>query len=239
MLLEIIKRFPSRSLSAQLAGCSAFLYVTFHAVASGGAAGAFYPAPGNYALHRIQKAGSGWVLEDSDWWPHRLSGYLDDSITLFSFFYSTCNAPEGCPVAWSAFESVHAAVQKDPQLRGRVRLVFLSLDPRVDTPERLSLFADSRRGTRAIAPWHFLTTWSDDYLKPILEGMGQDAGRALDDQGRPTSVINHMIKVYLIDRDRWIREVYTTAYLQPDVVLNDIKTLVMEEDASSRMPSTK
>ncbi|MFA5902048.1 MAG: SCO family protein [Hyphomicrobium sp.] len=220
-------RVPSRVFAAQLAGCSALLVIGLASVASG-AAGVSYPAPGSYTLDKIQKAGSGWVLEDNAWVPKRASSYLTGSITLFSFFYSTCNLPEGCPVAWSAFETVYADVQKDPKLQGRVRLVFLSLDPKVDTPELLSVFAENRRETRKIAPWHFLTTWSDAYLKPILEGMGQSISRGVDDAGQP--VINHMIKVYLIDREGSVREIYTTAFLDPQVVLNDIMTLVMEED---------
>lgn len=225
------RRLPSRVFAAQLAGCSALLAIGFTSMASG-AAGVSYPAPGSYTLHKIQKAGSGWVLEDNAWLPRRASSYFNDKITLFSFFYSTCNLAEGCPVAWSVFESVHAEVLKDTKLKGRVRLVFLSLDPRVDTPELLSIFAENRRATREAAPWHFLTTWSDAYLKPILDGMGQSISRDVDAAGQP--VINHMIKAYLIDHDGWVREIYTTAFLVPEVVLNDITTLVIEEDASRR-----
>jgi protein SCO1/2 len=208
------------------------LSVVFHALGATGvsAAGTLYPKPGTYELHKIQHAGSGWVLEGSAWIPRRFSSYVNGTITLFSFFYSTCSAEGGCPVAWSAFESVHQVVQKDPELRGRVRLVFLSLDPKVDTPDRLGIFSASRRETQDIAPWHFLTTWSEAYLKEILDTMGQDASRELDEEGRPTGEINHMIKVYLIDKNGWVREIYTTAFLDPDVVVNDIKTLLREDE---------
>jgi len=227
------KKIPSRALVAQLAGCSALLAIVLASMVSG-AAGASYPAPGTYKLHKIEEAASGWVLENSTWMPRRLSSYLKGQITLFSFFYSTCTDPAGCPVAWSAFEDVYQRVQSDPSLRGRVRLVFLSLDPRVDTPERLSVFADNRRATQKTVPWNFLTTWSESYLEPILKGMGQSAGREVDEAGMPTAVINHMLKVYLVDEEGWVREIYTTAFLQPDVLMNDIRTLVMEEDKSKQ-----
>jgi protein SCO1/2 len=221
-----------RTCCALLAGCILTLSTALHAfgATSAGVAGSLYPAPGTYTLHKIQHTGSGWVLEESAWYPRRFSSYVNGSITLFSFFYSTCNLAGGCPVAWSAFESVHQIVQEDPELKGRVRLVFLSLDPKVDTPDRLQIFAASRRETQKVAPWHFLTTWSDAYLKAILDTIGQDASRELDEEGRPTGEINHMIKVYLIDKDGWVREIYTTAFLDPEVIVNDIKTLIREEE---------
>jgi len=36
-----------------------------------------------------------------------------------------------------------------------------------------------------------------------------------------------MLKVFLIDTRGVVREIYSLAYLQPDVMLNDIRTLVM------------
>jgi hypothetical protein len=38
-----------------------------------------------------------------------------------------------------------------------------------------------------------------------------------------------MLKMFLIDRTGMIREIYTLAYLQPEVILNDIRTLYLEE----------
>jgi hypothetical protein len=64
--------------------------------------------------------------------------------------------------------------------------------------------------------------------------MGQSAARERDDYGRPTEVINHMIKVHLIDEESWIREIYSTNFLDATVVLNDIRTLMME---SKSVPS--
>lgn len=225
--------FTSRR--ALLAGCTMMLCVALHALGatSVGAAGDLYPKPGTYKLYKIQKPSSGWVLDGNAWLPHRFSSYVTGEITLFSFFYSTCNTVGGCPVAWSAFETIYQDVQKDPELHGRVRLVFLSLDPKVDTPDRLEIFAAPRRETESVVPWYFLTTWSEAYLKTILDSMGQDAARELDEGGKATDVINHMIKVYLFDKDGWVREIYTTAFLDPEVVMNDIKTLIQGEDGAN------
>jgi cytochrome oxidase Cu insertion factor (SCO1/SenC/PrrC family) len=190
-----------------------------------GVADAFYPKAGTYNLYRIQRSPTGLVIDDSVWKPRLLSNYTTGKITLFSFFYATCRDPLGCPAAWSAFQDVHDAIEKDPNLHNKVRLVFLSLDPKTDTPELLSFYHS--KSTKE-APWYFLTTWSESFLKPILSGMGVAATKEIDENGRTTGLINHMLKVFLIDKDGWVREIYTTSFLNSDVVLNDIRTLMME-----------
>lgn len=188
-------------------------------------ADASYPKAGTYKLYRIQPSASGLVIENSSWQPRLLSSYLTGQITLFSFFYGTCRDPLGCPAAWAAFDAVHSEIEKDPQLHGKVRLVFLSLDPKTDTPELLSFYHGKSTNE---APWNFLTTWSDFFLKPILKNMGVSVAKQRDENGRATGVINHMLKVFLIDKDGWVREIYTTSFLNPEVVMNDIRTLTME-----------
>lgn len=184
-----------------------------------------YPKAGTYKLYRIQPATSGIVLEDSVWKPRLLSSYVKGQITLFSFFYGVCRDPLGCPAVWSGYEDVRSALAKEPGLHGKVNLVLLSLDPQVDTPELLSFY---RSKSSKEVPWHFLTTWSEYFLKPIIHNMGVHAARVVDDNGKKTDVINHMVKVFLIDKDGWVREIYTTSFLSPEAVMNDIRTLAME-----------
>ena len=193
-----------------------------------GATGSPYPAPGTYKLDRIKRAADGWVIENNVWVPRRLSSFTSGKITLFSFFYGTCRDPQGCPALWSAFESIQSELVKDKELSGRVRLVFLSLDPAVDTPDLLSVY--KAKSTPEV-PWHFLTTWSNWFLRPIMRSMDLTATYAVDKNGKHTGDIYHMIRVYLIDRGSWIREIYATGFFNTDVVLNDIKTLLMEENS--------
>jgi cytochrome oxidase Cu insertion factor (SCO1/SenC/PrrC family) len=80
------------------------------------------------------------------------------------------------------------------------------------------------------APWHFLTTWKESFLAPILNGMYVPAQREFDDQGQETDVITHLLKVFLIDKEGWVREIYTTSFLNPDVIMEDIGTLLLEEE---------
>jgi hypothetical protein len=43
-----------------------------------------------------------------------------------------------------------------------------------------------------------------------------------------------MLKVFLIDRDGWVREIYTNSFLVPQVIENDVETLLLERGAKRR-----
>lgn len=189
-----------------------------------------FPAPGSYALARIFKAPDSWVLEHSPWLPLSLSSFTSGKVTLLSFFYSTCRDPTGCPAIWSTFETIHDVIKKKRELNGKVRLVLVSLDPGSDTPYRLEIFSKARKDTQNIAPWHFLTTWSDWFLSRILEEFGQSAGRDMDGDGNRLATISHQVKFYLIDKNSWVREIYTSNFITPEVVENDVRTLLMEAE---------
>jgi protein SCO1 len=120
-------------------------------VAAQTGAGLALPAPGSYRLDHIQRVPFGIVLEGNRL-PHTLSRYTAGAITLLTFFYSYCADPNGCLLAWEAFEKVREAILARPELRGKVRLVFLSLDPVHDTPDVLKNFARHYEPDAAIVP---------------------------------------------------------------------------------------
>lgn len=191
------------------------------------------PAAGTYRLPPIQEASSGWVLE-GNYLPRRLSRYTHDAYTLLTFIYTYCSDPIGCPLAYATLDTVKQGVLADARLLGRVRLVSLSFDPTHDTPDAMEIYGGVHgRDTRV--PWHFLTTYSMATLEPILEGYGQDVDVVYDAAGRSTRARTHMLKMFLIDRQGRVREIYSAAFLQPEVILNDLRTLAME-DGSRRGP---
>lgn len=186
-------------------------------------------APGTYTLNRIQRAGDGWVLE-GNWLPRRLSGYLRGRVTLMSFMYTYCSDPDGCPLAYRTFVAVKERVAADPSLRGKVRLVSLSFDPTHDSPSAMHDYGAGHAADGAVQ-WHFLTTYSMRTLAPILDSFGQDVEVEIDEEGTPTRAITHLLKVFLVDRDGMVREIYGLPSLTPDVLVNDIKTLLIESSS--------
>ena len=188
------------------------------------------PAPGSYTLHRIMPAPDGRVL-GIDGRSQPLSRYTRGQLTLLGFIYTTCVDPEGCPLAYRVFDALKAAIAATPALHGKVRFVTLSFDPARDTPDVMRRYAGSRAvdaggGLR----WYFLTTRSARELMPLVEGFGQDV-RVIHDRssGRARRELSHVLKVFLIDREGYVREIYSSLFLHPQTVLNDIETLLMEE----------
>jgi cytochrome oxidase Cu insertion factor (SCO1/SenC/PrrC family) len=148
-------------------------------------------------------------------------------LTLLSFVYTYCTDPIGCPLAYETFDTVKRRALADPQLRGRVRLVSLSFDPANDTPDAMRVYGGEQARSTEL-PWHFLTTYSAKFLKPILDGFGQDVEIELDANGAPTRARTHMLKVFLLDQRGQVREIYSAAFLHPEVILNDLRTLALE-----------
>ena len=48
--------------------------------------------------------------------------------------------------------------------------------------------------------------------------------------GHPRRELSHVLKVFLIDGAGDVREIYSSMFLYPRLVLNDIETLLMEKD---------
>lgn len=187
------------------------------------------PAPGTYALNHIQRVPFGIVLE-GNYLPRPLAAYTKGAITLLSFFYTSCTDPLGCPMIWSAFETVRDTIERRPELHGKLRFVFISLDPGRDTPAMLRGLARSYAGDAGIVPWHFLTTYSNSFLAPVLRDMGADVAIDRASSTPDAPVLNHLVKVFLLDEAGWVREIYSTATLDPTAILGDIETLRIEEE---------
>lgn len=192
----------------------------------------FAPPPaGSYALQRIQRAPDGALL-NPDSRIQSLAELTSGKITLLTFFYTYCADPWGCPYAYWTLSGLRDRLMADPQLARRVRFVSVSFDPTNDTPEALRRYG-ARFMNDSRLEWRFLTASSVADLLPMLDGFGQDVRVERDANGKPTRTINHMLKMFLIDPEGMIREIYSLAYLQQPVMLNDIRTLALEEQPTA------
>lgn len=191
------------------------------------------PAPGSYPLPQLGAAADGPIVVSSGGRTrlHRLYG---DKIIVLSFIFTSCSDVNGCPLASFVLSQVQQRVIADPRLRDRVRLVSLSFDPTRDTPARLESYASSFR--RDGFDWRFVGCESEAQLAPILTAYDQAVIRDYDEDGRDLGTMSHTLRVFVIDRARRIRNIYSPAYLHPDLVLADLQTLAMEASAPARGP---
>lgn len=113
---------------------------------------------------------------------------LKGRVVLLDFIYTHCPGP--CPI----LTATHVSVQRKlpEELRERVHLVSISLDPERDTPERMAAYG-SERGAD-LAHWSFLTgdaATIDAVLAAYQVGSTPGEG----------GEISHLVITYLIDAD--------------------------------------
>ena len=185
------------------------------------------PAAGSYRLQVIAQAPNG-VVHDTDGRAYSLERYTLGKITLLSFMYTYCTDAIGCPLAFTTLHGLRERLLADPALARQVRFVSLSFDPVNDTPEAMLRYAGPLSDSSSVLRWHFLTTSSVQQLKPIIDALGQSVQVQRDSQGKPGRLYNHMLKMFLLDAKGRVREIYSSAFLQADVMFNDVKTLALE-----------
>ncbi len=180
------------------------------------------PEAGSYQLPDLGSAGNGSVV-DVDGKNLHLHDLFGDKLVLLSFIYSTCNDASGCPLATAVFYRIKQRLASEPALSKQLRLVTLSFNPEHDTPDVMRKYGEGLTGE---LDWRFLTTRSEQLLQPILDRYQQTVQKVFDQQGNFTGTFSHILRVYLIDKNKHLRNIYSVSFLHPDTLINDIKTVL-------------
>jgi cytochrome c peroxidase len=183
------------------------------------------PRPGTYRLPVLGTAEDAWVVNSLD---HKVSLHdlMTSKFTLLSFIYTNCSDVNGCPVATHVMGKIQSRLRSDEVLKDHVRLISFSFDPDNDTAEILQAYAANFR--KPESDWHFVTSRSPEVLTKVLSDYNQFVIRDTDENGKLLGSISHMLRVYLIDHRYQIRNVYSVSFLHPDTVMNDIRTIVLD-----------
>lgn len=179
------------------------------------------PEPGSYRLPPIRAAAGGIVLtedgEEAD-----LAALLSGRITIFSFIFTRCT--DICPIATMQLARLRELARQHDEVEGRLRLVSMSFDPDHDSPavmaEYGALWRDREDGG---TEWLFITTPDHGELQGLL--LAYDQAVSLADPEDPARGLNHILRVFLVDEVGLIRNIYSMDFLDPDLVLADIRTL--------------
>ncbi|MEO0973690.1 MAG: SCO family protein [Pseudomonadota bacterium] len=215
------------------------------------------PAPGSYQLPAFGEAGDGGVLLPSGA-ATTLHALMGDRLVVLSFIYTRCPDPNGCPLATHVLRRLQRRVSEHEALADRVRFLSLSFDPAHDTPQVMGEYqaqvarprhaglrdspgiaaADSpaRRPAHSLplVPWEFLTTSSPQALAPILRAYDQPVVPLRDERGNAIGSFSHILRVYLIDEERHLRNIYSVPFLHPDVLVADLLTLLAQAPKPDR-----
>ena len=190
------------------------------------------PAAGSYSLPVIKPAADGALL-DSNNKSVKLRDLTRGRITLLSFIYTRCAAPKACPYATGVLNQIHDLSVDDKTLAKSMRLVSLSFDPEYDTPERLAAYSENVRDQKSGCKWSFAAAKSRAELETILAAYDQ----AVDNRQNPADPqgpLYHTLRVFLIDWEGRIRNIYSSGTLDPRLVVADVKTLLLEESKVSK-----
>jgi protein SCO1 len=187
------------------------------------------PAPGSYELPGIKLAADGGVLDEKGR-PRRLDELTRDKITVMAFVYTQCS--DLCALATLRMSELQQLAAKQPDLSRAVRLVTMSFDPLRDTPLRMAEQAELWRDETG-PEWQFVTAPDEAGLAPVLKAYDQAVVPITGAEGARSS-LSHVLRVFLIDPNGVIRNIYSADFLDPRLVLNDIITVRLSGPVKAR-----
>jgi cytochrome oxidase Cu insertion factor (SCO1/SenC/PrrC family) len=179
------------------------------------------PAAGSYRLPIIQRVRNHSLLEVGSP-PTTLFDVKGHRLAVVAFIYMTCTDATGCPLSQATLLSIDRALAADRQLARQTVLITVSFDPERDTPEKLG------RVRELYAPrsdWRFVTSPDRASLENTLDDFGQPVAKLRFEDGSWSGLYRHVLKVFLLDRDDGVRNVYSSGFLDSELVLNDLRTL--------------
>ena len=184
------------------------------------------PLPGTYELPPLGAARDGLVIGPSGK-TVRLHELFGNRVVVLSFIYTRCADPRACLRATGVLSQLHELSRQAPDVARSLQLITLSFDPGYDTPEVMERYGSVFRRNEEGAGWLFLTTRSQADLQPLLEAYGVRVDRRK--KPSPLGPYQHTLKVYLIDPQQRVRNIYSYGLLDPRLVLADVKTLLHEQ----------
>ena len=180
------------------------------------------PPAGSYALPVVDDL-TDHPLLGSDGSATSLFAAKRGRAAVVAFVYATCAEAAGCPLSMAVLSRLDGVIAADPALAARVALLTISFDPERDTPARL---ASMREAHRPRSDWRFLTAASERDLGAVLDDFGQPVAKLRWDDGTWTGFYRHVLKVFLVDAENRVRNVYSAGFLEPEVILNDLRTVL-------------
>lgn len=214
------------------------------------------PKPGTYDLPVIRPAAGGGVLKP-DGSAADLGDFLHGKISVLSFMYTSCDDINGCPLSLFVMHKLQDHFKNDPGVADNVRLISFSFDVEKDTPDVLRQYQEEHAGgghahhaghgeharhagrgrARADgeasgAEWLFMVAKSKQALDPVLKAYSQFVLPEFSENHEVTGKFSHLLRVFLIDKQGRVRNIYSPSFLHPDVLLADIESLLLMDAES-------
>jgi protein SCO1/2 len=149
---------------------------------------------------------------------------LKGKVLLITYGYTSC--PHVCPTMLSYLKEVET-VLNGKGYKDMYRIIFISVDPVEDDPERLS----SYKKFSGMEDFVFITGRYED-LEKVWKAFNvyvDDKGYTeLEDGSHTVRLIDHTAKLTVVDKKGYIREEFLGMYIPVEKVVKDVITLIEE-----------
>jgi protein SCO1/2 len=144
--------------------------------------------------------------------------YRGETLVL-TFIYTRCPLPDYCPLMTQNFVAINRELQSKPALRGKTRLLSITVDPDYDKPEVLRDYGARYAGSdkNALKKWEF-ATGSPEQIKSVAQFFGLNYWQEKDQ-------IIHGLRTAIITPDGKVAKVYRGNDWKPEDVVKDLEKL--------------
>lgn len=159
---------------------------------------------------------SEFALRDTDGQEVRLSDHRG-RVVLLAFIYTSCS--QACPLITHQMAMLQAQLNQAGVFPIRASLLSVTVDPQADSAEVLARYAKTFGADPA--GWRFLLD-SPEKLGTMLAAYDEWTKRL------PGGDIDHPARLFLIDQQGDIREIYSLAFFDEKQAYLDIQALLRE-----------
>ena len=151
---------------------------------------------------------------------------LKGKVIILTYGYTHC--PHVCPTILGFLKQIEEQLNSKGY-KGKYKIVFISVDPKYDTVERLKKYKKQNEYEDFI----FLTGKKEDLEKvwKKYKVFVRDRGMMEMKHGDMVMkhrMVDHTAKVTIIDKNGYIREEFLGMYLPVESIVKDVETLIKE-----------
>ncbi len=143
-----------------------------------------------------------------------LSDFKGKAVLIF-FGYTHC--PDVCPMALQVLADTMKRLDED--LRNKVQVIFISVDPDRDTPEKAQKYAEYFYPTfiGLTGTHEELQKVAKDYMAFYKKVEGESEGGYL---------VDHTAYIYLITPDGTLKLIYNSERQKPEIIAKDLERIL-------------
>jgi protein SCO1 len=184
------------------------------------------PVPTDDRFAQIGKPVPDFTLTNQDGKKFSINDYRGKALAI-TFIYARCPLPDYCIRMSKNFSDLAIALNKDAELKDKIRLLSISFDPENDTPGKLRSYGIGYMGNPNppdFTVWQ-LAVGSDAEVRKIGDFFGLDY--KIDENNK--TQINHNLRTAVISPEGKVTKMFAGNEWTPAQLLNELKASMAEE----------